>query len=253
MWWVVPAAFAAGKAIIDAVQARRQAKENRRLAQFQADANQAALDKQLEYNSPRNQMLRYQEAGLNSNLIYGQGNPGNQSEALRYPDIRQADYQRVGADMASIFNQTAMAQSQVQANDARTRQIGVLTELNNLQKQVLEKNPLLNKEGFEAIISSLVSAAEIKASESGIKKLDLFFQQATKQGQANIVFEQVRLLEQRFDLGELDKKIKAEVLNSKEFQNAILEIQKRFMQDGTVTPQHIYQFIQLLLLKAMSL
>lgn len=251
MWWVVPAAFAAGKAIIDAVQARRQAKENRRLAQFQADANQAAVDKQLDYNTPRNQMLRYQEAGLNSNLIYGQGNPGNQSEPVRYPDIRPADYQRVGSDMASVFNQTAMAQSQVQANDARTRQIGVLTELNKLQAQVLERNPLLNKEGYAAIISSLLSSAEIKASESGIKKLDLFFQEATKQGQANIVFEQVRLLEQRFRLGELDAKIKAQVLNSKEFQNAILEIQKRFMVDGNITPQHIFQFIQLLLMKSL--
>jgi hypothetical protein len=32
---------------------------------------------QNEYNSPANQMKRFQEAGLNPNLIYGQGNPGN--------------------------------------------------------------------------------------------------------------------------------------------------------------------------------
>lgn len=33
----------------------------------------------LEYNKPVNQMARYKDAGLNPNLIYGQGTPGNAS------------------------------------------------------------------------------------------------------------------------------------------------------------------------------
>lgn len=41
---------------------------------------------QNEYNSPANQMKRFQEAGLNPNLIYGQGNPGNAS-SLSVPDV----------------------------------------------------------------------------------------------------------------------------------------------------------------------
>lgn len=41
---------------------------------------------QNEYNSPRAQMQRFQEAGLNPHLIYGQGNPGNAS-SLSVPDV----------------------------------------------------------------------------------------------------------------------------------------------------------------------
>lgn len=54
-------------------------------AQKQAkDQNQLNMDnwlKQQEYNSPKNQMNRFSEAGLNPQLIYGQGTPGNATSA----------------------------------------------------------------------------------------------------------------------------------------------------------------------------
>lgn len=37
-----------------------------------------------EYNSPKAQMARYQDAGLNPNLIYGQGSSGNAGTVPRY-------------------------------------------------------------------------------------------------------------------------------------------------------------------------
>jgi len=54
-------------------------------AQKQAkEQNQMNMDnwlKQQEYNSPKNQMNRFSEAGLNPQLIYGQGTPGNATSA----------------------------------------------------------------------------------------------------------------------------------------------------------------------------
>lgn len=47
-------------------------------------ANQHEIDMwnlQNEYNSPVNQVMRMKEAGLNPNLFYSQGNPGNNSSA----------------------------------------------------------------------------------------------------------------------------------------------------------------------------
>ena len=43
-----------------------------------------------EYNSPSSQMQRYQEAGLNPNLIYQQGTPGNASSTAGYnmPNVK---------------------------------------------------------------------------------------------------------------------------------------------------------------------
>jgi len=46
----------------------------------------AFWDKQNDYNSPANQMKRFQEAGLNPNMVYGAGNPGN-AGAVPTPDV----------------------------------------------------------------------------------------------------------------------------------------------------------------------
>lgn len=56
---------------------------------LQNNANKEAQAAQNDYNSPRMQMARYASAGLNPNLIYSQGNPGNQATPvqLRAPDI----------------------------------------------------------------------------------------------------------------------------------------------------------------------
>lgn len=56
-------------------------------------ANQHEIDMwnlQNEYNSPVNQVMRMKEAGLNPNLFYSQGNPGNNSSA---PGTHRAEVQ----------------------------------------------------------------------------------------------------------------------------------------------------------------
>lgn len=230
----------------------KQNKANRAIAEFQANANRQSLREQLEYNSPKSQMTRFQEAGLNPNLIYGNGSAsaGNQSAPLTYPDIKPTDYSGL-MNILPLINQTRLADSQVQAQDATIRSKTAMVELNRLQARVLEKNPLLNDAGFKAIIDSLKSSAEIKASESGIKKMDQFVAESAAGWQVNKIAKEVQLLEQRFNLGTQDSAIKAQILKSKEFQNAILEVQKKFMTDGEITPQHILTFIQLLLMKAL--
>lgn len=49
------------------------------LAKYQNDMNIANWNMANEYNSPANQMKRFEAAGLNPNLMYGQGSPGNAS------------------------------------------------------------------------------------------------------------------------------------------------------------------------------
>lgn len=248
---IIPLLIAAGSFVGNLIGANRQKKENRALAEFQADANERYLQNQLSYNTPSAQMGRFQEAGLNPNLIYGQGNPGNQSTPLQYPETKAADFQSAFASLGPLLNQSMMAQSQTAALDAKTRQTYVMTELNKLQARVLARNPLLDDSAFSAILDSLKSAAEIKASEAGTKASQMLVQQASAGHQVNKIFQEVQVLEQRFKLSTLDAKIKAQVLTSKEFQNAILEVQKKWMTDAEITPQHILQFIQLLLMKAL--
>ncbi|WGL31370.1 DNA pilot protein [Dipodfec virus UOA04_Rod_991] len=47
--------------------------QNMELAQYQNEWNEKMWHMQNEYNTPKNQMARYMEAGLNPNLIYGSG------------------------------------------------------------------------------------------------------------------------------------------------------------------------------------
>ena len=51
---------------------------------------------QNEYNTPKNQMQRYQDAGLNPNLIYGSGSAssGNASGYPSYGFTRQGRYKQ---------------------------------------------------------------------------------------------------------------------------------------------------------------
>lgn len=254
--WIVPAAIAAASLIGNWISSRAQKKSNQELAEFQASANERYLKNQLDYNTPQQQMLRFQEAGLNPNLVYGQGNPGNQSAALSYPDVKPPDLQAITANLGPLVNQSLMTQSQTSAIDAKTNKTYVETQLAQLQKRVLEKNPLLDDVGFKAIIDGLVSTARIKESDAKIKGLQSQFYDMTsfQSGQKFMhekMFKELDLLNQRYDLGNLDATLKSQVIKSKDFQNALQEIQVRWMKDADITPQHVYQFIQLLLLKLL--
>jgi hypothetical protein len=241
--------------------AKKQQGYNMELAQYQNDANLQYMREMNAYNTPAMQMGRFQDAGLNKNLIYGQGNPGNQSSSVQAASVKPADLQSF-ANILPAFNQTRLVDSQVQAQNAQTMQRGALTRLTELQAKVVEKNPLLNDVGFQAIIDGLKSSAEIKAADSTTKRQIAEWSTGEKSfkvdgielhGPAGALKleTELNLLQQRFNLGSQDAAVKAEIVKSKEFQNAILEVQKKFMTDGDITPQHILTFIQLLLMKLL--
>lgn len=259
--WVIPAIIGVASIVGSLLSQRKQNKENRKLAEFQHESNKQLLREQLQYDTPKNQMLRFQEAGLNPNLVYGQGSPGNQGTPLSYPEIKPTNYQNLTAALP-LINQTAMTRSQTQAIDAKTRQTYAMTELNNLQAEVLRKNPLLDEAGFKAIIDSLKSTAELKAADAGMKTVTLEWFKGEKEftidgvrmhGPAGVLKLETELksIIQKYDLSTQDAAIKAEIIKSKEFQNEIMEVQKRFMTDGDITPQHILMFVQLLLMKLL--
>lgn len=70
----------AGSAInagANAQLSKRQRRYNDLLFDKEAENRLHMWNLQNEYNTPKAQMERFQEAGLNPNLIYGQGTPGN--------------------------------------------------------------------------------------------------------------------------------------------------------------------------------
>jgi len=236
------------------VMANQQEKSNIELADHQNAMNQNFLAQQNEYNTPASQIRRFQSAGLNPNLIYGQGSPGNQSASLSYPDVRPTDLGGITQQISNAYPQIQQARlvdSQINAQNAATRQKYAQTELTKLQAQVLEKNPALDDAGYKAMIDGLKAAAELKKEQVRSTSIKNFVDDSTAVDRIVKVWNEVKQLDQRFELNKLDLKLKAEVLKSKEFQNAVLEVQKKFMTDGDITPQHILQFVQLLLMKSL--
>lgn len=245
MVWLAPA-IAATAGLVSAIAQRRSAKKD--------------YERMNAYNAPSSQMARFQSAGLSPSLMYGQGTPGNQTSVPQPLDLS-------GVSSGAI--QAGLAQSQIGVRDAQRERTKVLTELNKLQTAVLARNPYLDDDYLKAIVESMVSVASEKGSEARVAKTkaDWFSNTYQEDRQSidkdgNIVVDIVQskkgrdkmnaelaLLEQRFDLGTGDLKLKAEVLESKEFQNALLAIQKKWMEDGEITPQHIFQFIIMFLNK----
>lgn len=252
---LIGAAIAGIASIISsAVTSREQKKSNQQLAEFQASANEKYQLAQNKYNSPQAQMARFSDAGLNPHLIYGQGNPGNQSSPLSYPDIKPTDLSGISksvSDLLPLINQSRLTDSQVQATDASTMQRTAQAEVSRVQAEVLKRNPLLNDTGFNAIIDGLKASAMLKSNQSKGQLISNLAAPHMLNAQYEKVWKEVQLLEQKYNLGTQDSAIKAEVLKSKEFQNSILEVQKNFMTDSEITPQHIWQFIQLLLMKIL--
>lgn len=233
---------------------KAQANENMRLAQFQAQQNQRYLDQQLEYNSPKAQMARFKEAGLNPNLIYGQGTSGNQSAPLTYPEVRPRDFSQL-LSIAPTLNQSMLAQSQVQAQQVRSVKDLASTELARAQKELVDRNPYMNDSVIKSMVSSWESAAKIKASQASIIGLQAEWGRdmqgrVGKDGSMNVkpnAFHKMDLeldtLFQKYHLDTADGRLKAATLKSKQFQNDLNDIQLKWMRDGEVNPQILLMFI----------
>lgn len=84
--------------------------------------NRANMDAMNAYNAPAAQMQRYGAAGLNPNLIYSQGTPGNQTSAVQFasPDIDPVKIWSMTQAMKE--SKQRIAESKVRAELHSTRQ-----------------------------------------------------------------------------------------------------------------------------------
>lgn len=235
--------------------ANQQKKSNMELAAFQHQQNMELLKYQLDYNTPKAQMARFKDAGLNPNLVYGQGSSGNMSSAPQYPDVGRVDYQGVLADLGTKVQQSRLMSAQTDLTKTKVVESGIKQDLNKAQTELVKANPYLNSSYVSSMVSLLESSARLKENEAGVL-LEHQFDSRTghvnpyTRGQEKILAE-IDLLNQRFELGKIDKQIKGRVLESKEFQNALQELQLKWMRDAEITPQHIYQGILMLLSKML--
>lgn len=91
---------------------------NQQLAKYGYQQSRYQWQRENEYNTPERQMARFKEAGLNPNLIYGQGNAGNASSMQAY--------QSPTADYTGVSN-PQMGQQQAQDSIQQVIQGGMST------------------------------------------------------------------------------------------------------------------------------
>lgn len=249
---------------------KRQFKYNKKMTDYQNALNRQnaewAFNKELElrkfqmdYDSPQAQMQRFKDAGLNPNLIYGSGNAAAGSfSPPDFPSVPGVAAHQIDAavlgNIGSEFAQARLLAAQTDFTEAKTTESSVKQDLMRAQKDVVKANPYLRPEYVNALVLNLKSVAELKAQESSFmlsKTIPgLEPEGRWERGYLKMHYE-LKQLETRFKLQEADQKLKAEVLQSKEFQNALQDIQVKWMKDAEITPQHIYQGIFMLLQSLM--
>lgn len=130
---------------------RKSREFSREMYQRQYHDNVNFWNMQNEYNSPQAQMQRFQEAGLNPHLIYGQGNGGN-AGAISTPDVQPAQFrtpewgngvQSAGLSMMQYFDieikqaqaKNLQAQNEVIKQDAALKVAQIRATMTNEERQ----------------------------------------------------------------------------------------------------------------------
>ena len=106
-------------------------KKQKALAKYQYDLNMQAWREQTAYNTPAAQMQRLVDAGLNPNLVYGNGNVANAADSPP-----QYEAPRVNFDTNPNFGQGIAAATNLQMTQAQVR--GIDAEVANKRQQMLE-------------------------------------------------------------------------------------------------------------------
>lgn len=259
------AAIAAGTNIVAAQiskgSPRRQYKWNKRAMQ---DANalnrenqqwllQQQRDIQAEqrqYDSPKAQMQRYLEAGLNPHLIYGNGSSAGGafpidagSIAPARLDAPDASYGR--SDIAGDFIRGSMAPSAIENTQARTQEISSRMSLRDVQTTLLKNNPYYDPDTAKKLTNSALAVAkdlEQKADWS------LQTQDSVSNGE-RLMNGALQKMWNDLGIQATDAQIKAEILDSKKFENWMNDQKEKFMSSGDINPGMWLEFFKQAILK----
>jgi len=118
---------------------------NRNLAKEEREWQEKMWHEQNLYNSPAQQMQRFREAGLNPNLIFGQGTPGNATEL---PHYQRANVHTSGVGQANSVGMMQLLQEKplIQAQTAKTQSETELNKLYQISEQLHQINKQIENE-----------------------------------------------------------------------------------------------------------
>lgn len=238
------AAIQAGSGIGGTILAQRA---NKKAWQRQVKTEQAIWERDTayneQYNSPQAQMERLKAAGLNPNLMYGQGTVGNVDARGSVP---KAESFMSGSEPFMMMAANAFTDGLMFAVEMRKRNKEV-----DLLDTKIEGEKISQEQMTQAIKIAELEYPEViqrLRRENRIGKATEGFQAAMGQTEWEAAVAKLSLLLKQRDLLDQDGKIKAEVIRTKEGMNDILEIQRDFLRDGDISPGQILKLISLVLI-----
>lgn len=247
---------------------RRQYKWNKRAAEdtnamnrenaiWALEENKKLQNEQRIYDSPAAQMARYKAAGLNPHLIYGSGSSAGSAFPISTQGIGPSRIDAPNAsypDVAGSFLQAGQTLAQTGLTNAKQEESISKMSLMDAQTALLKNNPYYDAGSAQALTSSMMAVARAKEQDAnwatqtvagvqnGNRKLDAALQS---------LFNKNFLEGYSLESAGKDVDIKAQILKSKEFENEMNDLKRKFMQDGDISPGMIIEFLKSIFLKAM--
>lgn len=166
------------------------------------------IAEQNAYNTPAAQMARFQSAGLNPNLVYGQGSPGNAQQSTT-PAVQQDTSYR-GASSGLVSGSTAgvgvalagLQARNIEANTGNTASQSVLNRELARTEAVKQLNIVsqtglnsINKDFLERTISDRIAQVGSESAGAGIAlsraRFDLDFAKEMRPHQVNQIISTI--------------------------------------------------------------
>lgn len=197
--------------VINAQNQNMQNMESQRYSQYmyekQRRDNIIFWNMQNAYNSPQAQMKRFQEAGLNPNLIYGQGNSGPAGN-ISTPDVQPVQFRSPEFGNALTSGVLGM----MQGADLKIK--------NATYNNLLEQNTVLKQEG-------MLKAAQTLSTLTGEEKTrwGLQFEQMMADISADYRREQLRATKIGTDLS-INKDTREAAMTSSNINEAVERMAK---------------------------
>lgn len=188
------AAIAGGASLLSSFLGSRQSRINTRdtiaarkeLAQYQFEKNRQMWNLMKKYNSPKAQMARFKEAGLNPNLIYGQGTPGNvqsypkyQAPQVSYMGREAMDFGKPIAEGISTYTDIGMYGAQKDLTTAQADKAIEQKYLIQQQKLLTQSKEDLNRQEQQRM-SYILGEITLRGKEYAEAAVDKFINSSKK-------------------------------------------------------------------------
>lgn len=229
---------------------------NRHNQEWLLEQNRRLQAEQREYDSPSAQRARFKAAGINPNIAFG-GSGGSAGSAFpidagSVPGVNVQPPNAAWPDLGGAWLRAGQVQAQTELTQQRTQESETNQALKEVMIDIAKTNPMLHPELAGWVATAMQETARLKTMEAR----SWLARPEDVQGENINVYRKVQsevdAMVQRLGLNATDQLIKNKIFESKEFGNAILQIQKKWLEDGDMSPEHIRQGFMLILTKMLG-